>query len=447
MGDWFPPLGLQTTLIMKLLNQISLFASCLLLCACVDTPEQPKQNGDNPDLSNTRTVAKMPRSTKRGVSFSITSLQDAVLLSESSCWYYNWGNNAPGSADVQSFLEDNDIDFCPMCWSGNYNADRIRNYVNAHPNVKYLLGFNEPNLTDQANMTPAQAAEKWPEVVALAKELNLKLGAPAMNYGTLTGYSDPCKWLDEFFRQPGCSIDDIDFIPIHCYMTSCAAVKGYVEKFYKYNKPIWMTEFCAWEISGVDVQKSYMSDVLNYFEATPQVERYAWFMPRTNKQLNEKPYNQLLTKVNPIEWTPLGEIFNGMSSQDKSVCLDASYRIPATQYCTYSDNFYPAVTNSTDEGMKLMVFNFNKDHWIQYQLDAASAFSSLDIRYASSIDSQLLIYVDGEMLSDIFTLPKTGSMSTWETITLPNVELQGKHTLRLHILQGTINFSWFKLQQ
>jgi hypothetical protein len=292
-------------------------------------------------------------------------------------------------------------------------------------------------------MTPKRAGELWPAVVRLAKELNLQLGAPAMNYGTLSGYSDPIKWLDEFFAIDSVSIEDVDFIPIHCYMMNPSAVKGYVEKFAKYNKPIWMTEFCAWEsISGVEQQKTYMSDVLNYFEKNPMVERYAWFMPRTNKGLNEKPYNQLLTKVNPIEWTALGEIFNGLSSQNKEVCLDASNRIPAWWYTDY--NVSPTVTNSTDADTKLMLYNMSQDRWVEYQLDASQLYNGIHIRYASAIDSEVAIYVDGDPIK-MHALPKTGSMSTWQTAQIDGIPVEGKHYLRIHVISGTMNMNWFQL--
>ena len=330
-----------------------------------------------------------------------------------------------------------------MCWSGSYSEQRIRAYVAAHPDTKYLLGFNEPNLTDQANMTPARAGELWPAVVRLAKELNLKLGAPAMNYGTLSGYSDPIKWLDEFFSIDSVSLDDIDFIPIHCYMMNPSAVKGYVEKFEKYGKPVWMTEFCAWEsISGVEQQKSYMSDVINYFEHTPLVERYAWFMPRMNKPLNEKPYNQLLTKVNPIKWTELGEIFCGLSSQNKEVCLDAANRIPAWWYTDY--NIAPAVTNGTDEDTELMLYNLSQDRWVEYRVDATRLYGGLDLRYASAIDAEVALYIDGDPVK-MQTLPKTGSMNTWQTAHIAAFPVEGKHCFRIHVVGGTMNMGWFRL--
>lgn len=420
---------------------ILLLGATIIGCVPGDDPIPSKPSAAA--LENTKTVSAMPRSTKRGVSFSITNLTDAFLLSESISWYYNWGNTPNGDAQTIQFLEENNIDYCPMCWSGSYSADRIRNFVKAHPNTKYLLGFNEPNLTDQANMTPKRAGELWPAVVRLAKELNLQLGAPAMNYGTLSGYSDPIKWLDEFFAIDSVSIEDVDFIPIHCYMMNPSAVKGYVEKFAKYNKPIWMTEFCAWEsISGVEQQKTYMSDVLNYFEKNPMVARYAWFMPRTNKGLNEKPYNQLLTKVNPIEWTALGEIFNGLSSQNKEVCLDASNRIPAWWYTDY--NVSPTVTNSTDADTKLMLYNMSQDRWVEYQLDASQLYNGIHIRYASAIDSEVAIYVDGEPIM-MHALPKTGSMSTWQTAQIDGIPVEGKHYLRIHVISGTMNMNWFQL--
>ena len=184
---------------------------------------------------------QMPKSAKRGVSFNFLYITDLPLLSPYISWDYNWGNTP--NEDAATWFDANEMDFCPMCWNGKYDADKIRAFVAAHPNTKYLLAFNEPNLTDQANMVPSKAAELWPPVVALAKELNLKLVSPAMNYGTLAGYSDPVKWLDEFFAQPGVSIDDVYAIAIHCYMASASAVKSYVERFEKYDKPIWMTAY------------------------------------------------------------------------------------------------------------------------------------------------------------------------------------------------------------
>ena len=143
-------------------NKYILFAAVLWLVAC--NPVEPTNPTDE-----TNVVDRMPKSTKRGVAFSFQQVTDLPLMSPYISWDYNWGN-AP-TDNAATWFDANEMDFCPMCWSGSYNADRIRAYVAAHPKTKYLLAFNEPNLTDQANMTPAQAAAVWPPVVALMLSL------------------------------------------------------------------------------------------------------------------------------------------------------------------------------------------------------------------------------------------------------------------------------------
>ena len=166
--------------------------------------------GQEPTPPASSVVTQLPRSAKRGVAFNFSQAEDLPLLTAAISWDYNWGNDQNSLA--ATWMDEEGVDFCPMCWSNNYNADRIRAYVAAHPKTQYLLGYNEPNLTDQARMTPSQAAAQWDKVVALAKELNLKLVSPAMNYGTLSGYNDPIKWLDEFFSLV--NTDDIYAISI-----------------------------------------------------------------------------------------------------------------------------------------------------------------------------------------------------------------------------------------
>ena len=122
-----------------------------------------------------------------GVDQSKFTNQAIANLAPGAGWYYDWSHS------TYLDFEGANVDFVPMTWNGGYNASQLRQFLSEHPNVKYLLAFNEPNLTDQARMTPAEAAAIWTPVVELAKELNLKLVSPAMNYGTLSGYSDPIK--------------------------------------------------------------------------------------------------------------------------------------------------------------------------------------------------------------------------------------------------------------
>lgn len=422
---------------------IGLVVLCIACTADINKPDDSKDE--------TNVVNVLPKSAKRGVAFSFTQLTDLPLMSPYISWDYNWGNTPTDEA--AGWFDTNEMDFCPMCWNGNYNADRIRAFVAAHPKTKYLLAFNEPNLTDQANMLPAQAAQLWGQVVDLAKELNLKLVSPAMNYGTLSGYSDPIKWLDEFFAQPGVSIDDVYAVSVHCYMASPAALKGFIEKFGKYNKPVWLTEFCAWDpVPGsVNTQMDYMCAALNYLEQNELVERYAWFIPRMGGKVDSAPYMQLLTHDYPAELTELGKMYCWFSPMDKQVWLRADRTIHAGEYTAVNSNAL-SLRPSSDEvalaaaGMSgLMITNFAAGQEIDYQIYLLDSSREITLRYCSYGNSICEIVVDG-VVQGYMDMPRNGSNSEWiEAKTSLPLEA-GKHTVTFRLFSGSCSLSAFRVQ-
>ena len=390
---------------------------------------------------------KQPKSAKRGVAFNFSQVSDLPILSPYISWDYNWGNTPTDNAAL--WFDANEMDYCPMCWNGKYDADKIRAFVAAHPKTKYLLGFNEPNLTDQANMTPAQAAALWPQVVALAKELNLKLVSPAMNYGTLAGYSDPIKWLDEFFSQPDVSIDDIYAISVHCYMSSASAVQAYIEKFQKYDKPIWLTEFCAWDpVPGsVSVQMDYMCAVLNYLEQEPSVERYAWFIPRTSGKVDSPPYMQLLNHDDPSTLTDLGKIYCWFASMPENFYLISNRPIYAGEYTQVKNNALSLrpCTDSKTSTEGLMVTNFAKGQEVTYQVYVPEESQLISLRYCGYADAICEVKVNGES-RNYMDLPRTGSTEQWNDASVSLPLKQGAYKITLSLFSGSCNISSFIIQ-
>lgn len=414
---------------------IGLCALVLVSCAA-NTPEAVVNKGE-----------KMPKSAKRGVAFSFAQVLDLPLMSPYISWDYNWGNTP--TDDAATWFDANEMDYCPMCWNGNYNADKIRAFVAAHPKTKYLLGFNEPNLTDQANMTPAQAAALWSPVVALAKELNLKLVSPAMNYGTLAGYSDPIKWLDEFFAQPGVSADDIYAISVHCYMSSPSAVKDYIAMFKKYNKPIWLTEFCAWDpVPGsVNTQMDYLCAVLNYLEQEPSVERYAWFIPRTSGKVDSAPYMQLLTHDNPPALTELGKMYCWFSPMTEDFYLIANRPIYAGEY-TKVKNTAMTLRPCTDskagtEG--LMITNFAEGQELTYQVYVPEDVQQISLRYCGYTNSICEVKVNGESRNFI-EMPRNGSSTEWAEASVSLPLKRGAYQISLSLFSGSCMLSSLTIQ-
>lgn len=449
---------------MKFRNFLALLACVALWSSCSDddnnNSEQPDDSKTKPtefsvsfsDLTADYTL-KDERSPKRGVSFNFVQQADADLMGSSISWFYNWGNT-PGVPEVSEALYNNGVEFFPMAWNGNYSKDNIRNYKAAHPSCEYILAYNEPNLTDQANMTPSRAAEIWPDLKALADELGLKIIAPAMNYGTLAGYSDPIKWLDEFFSLV--PISDVHGIAIHCYMGGASSLKSYVQRFYKYNLPIWMTEFCAWEknISSMDAQMVFMCNALHYLESDPHVARYAWFIPRGSIAVEQYPYYSLLTKTQPIELTRLGEVFCGFPIFEATSAFKAGEVIPAERYAdchmtasatTSEWVATPLLRPSTDEGGVLEVYNLLTDHWLEWPIDlSGSTPSRIMIRFAAYSDSQLTLTL-GEK-SYTVELPSTGGVDQWKTAQV-TCEIPATATsLRLKVNSGVLGLNWLVIQ-
>ncbi len=423
------------------LKHISFFIIVLFVFNSCD-PE-----GDDPVIEQHQN-----RSIKRGVSYNFQIADDANLLGPGICWFYNWGTTVTEA--INTTTSNNNIEYFPMAWNGNFNSSSIRTYKAAHPDCKYILAFNEPNLTDQANMTPSQAASNWSELKSLADELNMKIISPAMNYGTLSGYSDPIKWLDEFFTLV--PLSDVDGIAVHCYMASAGALVSYINKFKKYNKPIWLTEFCAWEksIGSASDQMKYMSDALNYLEADSCVTHYAWFIPRSTGSVDSYPYMQLLTKTTPYALTPLGQVFVNISTQDKTIFYPQKQEIPAENYSSLNiaesskqgvfENGI-RVRPTTDLDGMLEIYNFLPGYWVEYQVETSGKDAKmLNFRYATTDDTAIQISIDG-VLTATCNFTKTGAENTWNNTSTPLSIESGKHTIRIKLNTGRLVLNWLSV--
>lgn len=180
-------------------------------------------------------------------------------LLDSTSWWYDWSlNPSPG---VGPFKQE----FVAMAWGAKHKgvplAERLKGWV-PHPSTKTLLGFNEPNLAHQSNLTPEQACALWPDMLTAAKKHGLSVGSPAVNHCVVGGngqlmqdgspagtncFMSPIQRLDAFFALPGCGLDTVDFLTTHKYGTDAAATIDYLHRLHhRYKqKPIWLTEFAG----------------------------------------------------------------------------------------------------------------------------------------------------------------------------------------------------------
>jgi len=227
-----------------------------------------------------------PKSAKRGIAYDLATPEDLQALSLGVSWWYDWGQK-PNAGVPADYATRYGMDFIPMLWR-DFTASDIEAYLAANPGIKYLLLLNEPNLTDQANLTPEAAAQLWPQYEAVAARTGVKLVGPAITWGTMSGYADPVVWLDAFHAAyagaNGGRAPQIDYLAFHWYDYG---LKDQLDRLLKYGKPFWVTEMANWhsgdgtaQIDSVAKQKEQMADMVALCEGRGDVFRYAWFTGR-----------------------------------------------------------------------------------------------------------------------------------------------------------------------
>lgn len=210
---------------------------------------------------------------RKGVATWAFAAADRALAGSTACWYYDWGASPVARAKG--------VEFVPMVWGAKSMPDlgRIRG--------RELLGFNEPDMAAQSNMSVEQALALWPKLTATG----LRLGSPGVAYGGAT----PGGWLDRFMAGAARRGYRVDFIALHWYgsdFTTANAVsqlRSYLQAVHdRYHKPIWLTEYALIRFGGgpkfpsQQAQADFVRASAAMLDGLPYVERYAWFaLPAT----------------------------------------------------------------------------------------------------------------------------------------------------------------------
>jgi len=218
-------------------------------------------------------------STKRGIAIQNARLSKdalvrlATVVSWGKIWDWLPGNE--GGSDFAAWAAAG-VGFIPMVW-GAQQLQRAEN-GNLPVGSAALLGFNEPNFREQADLSPEQAALLWPRMELLAKQAGIDtLVSPAMGF---SNRRDPIRWLRDFFRAcAGCKVDAVAF---HSYTCYGRWLKEHLDRFRVFGKPIWLTEFACSEASSPERlsasgQMAYMKEAIPLLEHDSDVQKYAWF--------------------------------------------------------------------------------------------------------------------------------------------------------------------------
>ena len=219
-------------------------------------------------------------------------------------WYYNW-RTFPIIASVPG------VEFVPMFWGPMNvtpkNLDAVRKSGATH-----VLGFNEPDMINQSNLTPGECLELWPRLMSLDQ----RLGSPA---------PATAAWLDEFIPEAKRRGLRVDFVCLHMYPDishpdAADWVAEMVEEAYKkFGLPVWLTECGAADVAvwnhprvckpTPEMARSFLKKLIGLLERLPFVERYAWFADRV---ADEYALGTIF-HLHSSRLTPLGKIYRDES--------------------------------------------------------------------------------------------------------------------------------------
>ncbi len=190
-------------------------------------------------------------------------------------WHYNWNLNQNSTPDIE---------YVPIkqkrWWPGLDQDWKARGSL-------HLLGYNEPDRPDQANMSVDEAIQGWPELQATG----LRLGSPAPSDGGLG-------WLYEFMDRADREGLRVDFVAVHYYraVADPGNERAAADQFRNFlrgihertRRPIWITEWnngANWTKApdpNDKQQRAAIQAMIEMLDETPWVERYApynWVEP------------------------------------------------------------------------------------------------------------------------------------------------------------------------
>ncbi|WP_405009286.1 sigma-70 family RNA polymerase sigma factor [Kitasatospora sp. NBC_01539] len=245
------------------------------------SPAQPSPTRPSPAPSGAPTPTAgaaaptgIATSARKGVGvWSFDGVSQALAASGAG-WYYTWATRHPGVTTPAS------ASFVPMIWGAASVTDA--SLAQARANGPYLLGFNEPDMAEQSNMSADQALALWPQLMQAGKVL----GSPAVAYGADT----PGGWLDRFMSGAAAKGYRVDFITLHWYggdfrtPQAVSQLTSYLEAVHqRYHKPIWLTEYALIDFSrgtrfpSPEQQAAFVTASAKALDALPYLQRYAWF--------------------------------------------------------------------------------------------------------------------------------------------------------------------------
>lgn len=201
-----------------------------------------------------------------------------------STWVYCWSTNADWcrTPEARGTTWRNQ-EFVPEKWGAGGTSDWTK-LLNSH-NTPHLLSYNEPDHSEQSNVSVSTAIAEWPKHL----QTGMRLGSPAT-----TDFS----WLYNFLDECDKRNYRVDYVAIHAYWggsgssVQCSSVRDWYnalkEVHERSGRPIWITEWnngANWTHEGwpsddaarKEKQRAFIEEVLAMMDTCSFIERYSLY--------------------------------------------------------------------------------------------------------------------------------------------------------------------------
>lgn len=225
--------------------------------------EVPPVSGAGPDVGG---LAAERESRFRGAGLVNAPATCGDVDALAASWYYTWWHDPVCDATSAEFV--------PMLWTDWCRDGRecaaLPSQLEAR-GASVLLGFNEPDSREQADLPVSVAVDRW----AVLSATGLRLVSPAVQ-NTVTGRA----WLSSFMASVHERGLRVDAIAVHWYgACNVPDLMATLDVYAGYGRPLWLTE---WSCRHADEEANarFVEAALPALRARGDVERVAWFVNR-----------------------------------------------------------------------------------------------------------------------------------------------------------------------
>lgn len=432
-------------------------AILVILAGCSSPSNAPgdgSPGGDAPTFPGTEgTVPSNAsvRSAKRGVAAGGNDYPAGLVLAQSDLdalapglsWFYNWA----ASSDVLDAQQR--IEFLPTAWGHDGDVAAVQAWLAAHPETTAVLAANEPNRSDQANLSPADCAAFIQATRAIAGS------RPVIGPHLAAG--DPTT-VATYRNAVAAALGDMPATGIHIYDNTTAGY-DYWEGTWPHQNwtgatdpgAVWIKELNLGDGTATeDAVIAHMIHAVDLMERDTRVVRYAWWKDRRKDDGTIAPGHFLLSATANGELTALGDLYVHMPVHSPMLWYAVPGRLEAERYVMISD---AQVTLARTGDARASPSDVNGDGWLDatipnggwldYNLDVADGSHTLSLRLDRTQASTVEVSVGGTVLGTITTTAGSGYATT-DPIDIALAS--GRQTVRLKVTSGSARINWLSVE-